>query len=787
MRGILRPKASLLILLLCFAYTSILMAQTLPVAVNDSLYPVIPFDPGADPVELNLLVNDYDPLGEPLELAEVQKIGKPTYTFTLTDSAVVFNGAAIFPMGLAEQVFRYRVRRISDTTALSNWAFLYMNASQDPAFAVARNDTVRSIPGYPVDVNVLLNDFHPAGDNIYITANMGGVILNDSMIRVSVANPYQASSKDFFYVISDTNVPWVNFDAGIIHLQLEHRDYYDSLDVNNINARFNCFGNHFWDLDSRNQFIVPQSGSASSIWSSAFWIGGLDPGETLHQAGERYRQVGMDYWAGPVSDVYDSAYDIRWFHIWKLNRSDIDYHKANWWTAGYEPLPDIASWPGNGEAELGQAARIAPFDDLNGNGLYEPMQGDAPQIKGDQALFFVFNDARKAHGESQGIPLGIEVRAMAYAFDAPDDSALWNTVFLHYDIVNRSDTAYHDMYLGSFTDFALGYDWDDRVESDVERGMYFVYNGVEEDGIQGDPLSYGPHPPAQGVQFLGGAYLDPDGIDNPRYDNNGNQLVDYSINGLGFGDGIVDNERLGMTHFIYFNGGGGSWPSDPYEAHEYYNYMQSVWRDGTPLQYGGYGHPSAGSVGPDCNFMWPRDTDPWNWGTAEVLPNGGYNQNGLYWSAEETGMNPTNVRGLGGSGPFSLEPGQTQSLDLAFTWARDYDGTAWGSALLLKQRAESIKYKFTDTSFFSRTHPVLAEAGIRIYPNPSRHSVAVSWSTSQPSVSIDIISYEGRAILHHAVKNCQETVLDIRDFPPGLYFIRIISGGAARTFKFVKN
>jgi len=37
---------------------------------------------------------------------------------------------------------------------------------------------------------------------------------------------------------------------------------------------------------------------------------------------------------------------------------------------------------------LGQSEKIAPFYDNNNDGIYDPMAGDYPQIKGDQALFF---------------------------------------------------------------------------------------------------------------------------------------------------------------------------------------------------------------------------------------------------------------------------------------------------------------------------------------------------------------------------------------------------------------
>ncbi len=64
------------------------------------------------------------------------------------------------------------------------------------------------------------------------------------------------------------------------------------------------------------------------------------------------------------------------------------------------------------------------------------MFGDYPIIRGDQAIFLVFNDSLNLHTSSQGGILGIEIAGMAYAFDKPDESTLFNTIFFHYDVTN---------------------------------------------------------------------------------------------------------------------------------------------------------------------------------------------------------------------------------------------------------------------------------------------------------------------------------------------------------------
>ena len=106
---------------------------------------------------------------------------------------------------------------------------------------------------------------------------------------------------------------------------------------------------------------------------------------------------------------------------------------------------------------------MAPYFDHDGNGIYDPSFGDYPFIRGDQCIFFMANDDR-THTETQGDSLLVEIHCMAYAYDNPQDSILDNTVFLHFDLINRSENIYYDTYFGTFTDFAIGDDWEGEFD-----------------------------------------------------------------------------------------------------------------------------------------------------------------------------------------------------------------------------------------------------------------------------------------------------------------------------------
>ena len=416
---------------------------------------------------------------------------------------------------------------------------------------------------------------------------------------------------------------------------------------------------------------VPPGSGKETLCQQALWIGGLDAADSLHIAAFRYGQIGEDYWSGPLK-TNDASIDLmtalKFHHVWNLTRTEIESFILHHADKKYVIPDDILTWPAHGKE--GYATNMAPFVDVNGDGRYNPSDGDYPDIKGDQCLFFIFNDNWNRHTESGGIPLGLEVHAMVYAFDTPDDEALNNTVFFNYKLFNRSSSDYNDVYLGVWNDWDIGYAWDDYVGCDVRLGSCFGYNGTPIDG-QGQPWAYDDNPPVQVCTILAGPYMNADGRDNPNFTGNCEALFDetypldrYAYNGYNFGNGIIDDERLGMCGFMYFNNSPGV-NGNPETSQDYYNYLRGFWKNDNHLQYGGNAYAGELVVGPECNFCYPGDSDPCNFGTNGIAPNNDYNQAGKYWTEEQCGQTPYERRGLASVGPFTWASGNMQELDFA--------------------------------------------------------------------------------------------------------------------------
>jgi hypothetical protein len=466
-------------------------------------------------------------------------------------------------------------------------------------------------------VNLLENDTIPPGDSVLVTVTFPiDVPIYDTnyfkgffvfkITQWGGKTTYNGTCSVRDYTIHKTSVS---------HIFLRVPDHsYDSLDINNVNAAITSYGNEFELFGSgKSLFKIPKGSQKGTFYNTTLWIGGRKEDSTLCFAGEINKtgpNIGSpglksDFFAGPVMDSvnYSVNQDTVWNRTWKIRRSDIESYKAHWSDPGYIIPRNILTWPGNGNTALGQAARLAPFHDRNNDGTYDPADGDYPDILGDESVFVIYNDDRDIHKDSQGKKMKLEFHLMAYAFDIPGDSAFKNTIFFHYRIFNRSDKTYYNTFIGTFADLDIGIYSDDYISCDVGRNSIIGYNGFPVDG-NGEPASYGAHPPAQSLTILGGPYLDPLGQDRPKLDNTGHPLCNESWNGTGFGDSIANNERYGLTHFMSYFFSSSTQPLIPPETdQEYYRSMQSAWGDSVHLFYGGEGHPAYGGYGPDCRFI----------------------------------------------------------------------------------------------------------------------------------------------------------------------------------------
>jgi len=462
------------------------------------------------------------------------------------------------------------------------------------------------------------------------------------------------------------------------------------LDINNVNTTILGTGDMWWDLASA-KYEVPKGGGASSMFAGSLWIGGLDAGGQLHTSAMTYRQNGVDFWPGPLDTVTATTDNFTcnmYDRIWKVDRQMVADFRANYKNVSYIIPKDILEWPGNGDVSKGQAKNLAPYVDVNGDGYYNPHDGDYPAFNftgipncnadyllGDQTLWYIYNDKGNTHGETRGLPFGVEIQTQAFAYKSLGD--IGNMTFYQHKIINRSANTYHNVYIGQWADFDLGLYSDDHTQCDVKRGLGIGYNGDSIDG-SGTTGTYGKHPPAIGIDFLGG----PKAYAGEGKDSYGTSFVDSA-------------GRIQMAKFVYYTNDF-TVQGNPVTASGYYNYLRGMWLDTTAMTYGG----AAKGGSTVCDFMFPDNTDPSGLGT------GGIPQ--PRWSEETAGNIPDDRRFLMSAGPFTMKPGDVQIVTIGVVWARDYNGTNLTSIDKLKQAddvAQKLYNHCFDTSYVCPMQP----------------------------------------------------------------------------------
>jgi hypothetical protein len=745
------------------------------------------------PITIDVLANDYDVNGDPLEIWDIKTWG----TCSISGNKIIYISD---PLAYIHDSLLYRVRQSNNNDYYSEWTPVYIDLSVNPLLPVAVEDNVTARSFFPVIISPLVNDIRNTADSLRIifvvpSSKSKVQFISDSLISYqALTNVADMDSVE--YIIRDRH----NEDLvakGKIYVQITDHHYYDSLVINNINAGVNADGMLFANLgqlpgeglhsDFQPHFKYPAGEQTNTIFKSVIWIGGISDQDSLYFAGDRYRQMGGDFQPGPVADLYDSTYASRYWKLWKLSTLDIGYHRDHWWQAGYIPINDIASWPGNGDVSLGQAAQLAPYSDYNLDGNYNPLDGDYPLIRGDEAIYFMMNDD-KIHKESSGGKLKVEIHGMVYGFDAPDDSALYNTVFVHYDVINRSDKTYRDTYTGIFTDLDIGYAWDDYIGSEVTRASYYCFNGDSFDEDLHDPTigftkGYGEFPPAQSVTVLAGPFLDSDGTDNPSGG------CDFSVNGLNFGNGIADDERLGLTGFMSPRDLTGPQPT---VATDQYNFMKSIFSDSSHLQFGGIGRFPMAS-GPECRFIFPGDSDPMNWGTDCVTPNPPYNQDGFYWTDSAESNFPGDRRGTGSMGPFTFAPGQVQEIELAYCAANGWNGPV-SSIVQLMKNIDSLRSKVNNgeiivpNSTLGVTEKKVHSGSFKVFPNPANSYITIQ-APGIFSAGAEYLIYNvlGDIAASGRIASDQQFTVNISCLQPGFYILKVRSREGQLSGKFIKQ
>lgn len=412
------------------------------------------------------------------------------------------------------------------------------------------------------------------------------------------------------------------------------------------------------------QYAVPYVYSQTqthAIFAAGTWMGGYDAGGNLMLAAQTYRSQGNDYWAGPLDPNTGTVLDCQGFDkIWKVQRWAVEQHIADFNDNGIIDGPVHASllqWPGrnnpNFASQMGFSLPanqdLAPFYDLNNDGLYNPLDGDYPVFEdgnvnaiAEEVLWSVFNDNGNLHTQSGSVPLKVEVQQTAYLFSCSNDPLLNKTLFVKHKVINKSALPIYEYYYGVWSDFDMGCNSDDYVGTIPSKNTVYAYNADNND-------------------------------DNPC----GNTLVGYGVNPPVQAMTVLNRP---LAHSNYHVNGSGP-QGDPSTAIQYYRLLSGGFANGTPLTLGGNGYNPNNPNALVTDYMFPDN------------PN---DQSG--WSMLTEGLSGLDQRTLASTYKDTLLAGETFVVDIAYSYHRHPDSSNLQNVNLMEQQIDLVQQYF-DNNF----------------------------------------------------------------------------------------
>ncbi|MEZ4948270.1 MAG: T9SS type A sorting domain-containing protein [Saprospiraceae bacterium] len=330
-----------------------------------------------------------------------------------------------------------------------------------------------------------------------------------------------------------------------------------ALYVNNIGTRVGGETNLFQGDFSSGRFYYPKWTEMTMHASSGIQLKAKDEAGNLFYSVQNYRLP--DFKFGLI-DMEEGDME----RIWSITKREIQFIKKDLEDGkkDFTWPKDIIEWPALGNSYINEDGKTisinksaAPFVDFNNDGIYNTEDGDYPKIKGDQMVWWAVNDdTDRTTSFAYDEPLLVDVFISMYAYNCHPSNASSNTLFVDYEIVNRSGGNFEDFGAAFFTDPDLGCPEDDYIGCIPDRNSIFAYNITESDN-EGNNCN------SSGIDRIEG------------------KIPSQSISFL---DRTMERFLIFDDNEFYSN-----YPENAIYMHNYFN---NLWYDNQPITQGGIGY-----------------------------------------------------------------------------------------------------------------------------------------------------------------------------------------------------
>ncbi len=500
------------------------------------------------------------------------------------------------------------------------------------------------------------------------------------------------------------------------------------------------------DYHTREEFVYENENLFELGFASYLILGALDAAGNLRIAADIFpNTANQDFIPGPV--VFDQAlrevYCAYFNRVWKIESFQVHQliTKFDSGTLNINDVPkDILEWPARGNTALGNFVPLdpngmAPFFDMDGDGFYNVMKGDYPIALEEnpdfipkEFMFNVFNDYT-VHTNSFGQALVMEVHQMNYVVDCVEDRASNKAVFTRLKFINKGLESLFDFKIGIWEDNNLGCYRGDLIGCDTLLNVVFTHDKDMVDSTTPNYCASLNHDHSSAISSK--MYL------NHKMES------------------FVCSYASGATELVPYLLG-------PQLAEEFYNSLNGLWRDGTPLSIGGYGYnPSSSDITKFAFHDSPLDTGGWS-------------------MQSQTDFNFFDARSITSIINTQLDPGQSVTLD--YVDHVMYDGQTNDFSLFENWSTEISRLKdeynnFLDGTFscqeLTNNQDLEDVTSVNVFPNPFEDQINLSFGEVLVNAHVTVYNLRGQRIENQYFENTDWILLDLSDHSAGLYYIRI--------------
>lgn len=509
------------------------------------------------------------------------------------------------------------------------------------------------------------------------------------------------------------------------------------LDINNAKVKFDIQGT-FINTFGTPPYVFPYAEGGlpevNGIYGMSIWVSGKDANGDLKISAPTYAVGGAPGALDENGELFDEDTCTNWDRMFKVSKESINSHKADFEDNGVinNQIPaDVLLWPGSGNPNFFDAYGfdlenyfygLAPFHDVNGDAIYNPQDGDYPDVNdADMAIWWMMNDV----GNYSEDAIGIVTQFLAYAYSI--NNQIGNTTFVNAKMIYLDQEPLSDARVSLWIDADLGCYSDDYVGSIPSHNLGYIYNADPVDGDNGcqcveDIPTYCETPPTIAFKLL-------DGIYNPA------TMQDMDMSSfMIYNNGNIGNPQQGTT--------------DPNSPEEYLNYMSGKWSDGTPLTFGGTGYNLGSSDFTDFAFS------------------------GGDWTMCGGQLNSSDPRMLINNGPYELQPGAVDEFVFAIIGIPEYINPCLSDMTPLTY-ASNYVCTFYENEVVGTKQQYLPNNTIAVFPNPMTASTTFDFGALSGKIqNVELFSVDGKLVRNYSQVN-ESLTISRNELNEGMYFYKV--------------